>query len=129
MTDAGPRRAIVTGAASGVGRACVAALRARSCQVAALDLEPTEVEAEHVGRCDVSALDGAAAAIEEARVALGGFNAVAHCAGVFPDQLVPLHALDPRVWHHTIAVNLTGAYAVARAVLPTLAETGGALVL
>jgi NAD(P)-dependent dehydrogenase (short-subunit alcohol dehydrogenase family) len=129
MTEGAPRRAIVTGAASGVGRACVAALRARSCRVAALDLEPVEVEAEHVGTCDVSDIDAVAAAVEEARAAFGGVDAVAHCAGVFPDQLVPLHALDPRVWHRTIAVNLTGAYAVARAILPALAETRGALVL
>jgi NAD(P)-dependent dehydrogenase (short-subunit alcohol dehydrogenase family) len=42
---------------------------------------------------------------------------------------VPLHALSPVVWERTIAVNLTGAFALARAVLPALVPTRGALVL
>ncbi len=126
---ASARRAIVTGAASGLGRACVRALRERSFAVAALDVRAADVEAEHVGICDVSDVDAAATAVGEALAALGGLDAAAHCAGVFPDQVVPLHAVEPRTWERTIAVNLTGAYAVARAVLPALAKTRGALVL
>jgi NAD(P)-dependent dehydrogenase (short-subunit alcohol dehydrogenase family) len=124
-----PRRAIVTGAASGLGRACVAQLRARSYAVAALDANPADVEAEHVDTCDVSDIDGVEAAVGAAVSVLGGLDAAVHCAGIFPDQVVPLHAIEPQTWERTIAVNLTGAFALARAVLPALAEARGALVL
>jgi NAD(P)-dependent dehydrogenase (short-subunit alcohol dehydrogenase family) len=125
-----PPRAIVTGAASGLGRACVAELRARSYAVAALDVNATaEVEAEHLETCDVSDIAGVGDAVGAAVSALGGLDAAVHCAGIFPDQVVPLHALEPGIWERTIQVNLTGAYALARAVLPALAETRGALVL
>jgi len=40
-----------------------------------------------------------------------------------------VHELDPQTWERTLAVNLTGSYAIARAVLPALIETRGALVL
>jgi NAD(P)-dependent dehydrogenase (short-subunit alcohol dehydrogenase family) len=52
-----------------------------------------------------------------------------HCAGIYPEESVPLHALSPQVWERTLAVNLTGAYAFARAVLPALIQSRGALVL
>jgi NAD(P)-dependent dehydrogenase (short-subunit alcohol dehydrogenase family) len=123
------RRALVTGAASGVGRACVAALRQRGYAVAALDLGRPDVDAEHVVACDVSDVGAAAAVVEQAIAVLGGLHAVAHCAGVHPGSAIRLHELDAAVWERTLAVNLTGSYAVARAVLPALVETGGALVL
>jgi NAD(P)-dependent dehydrogenase (short-subunit alcohol dehydrogenase family) len=122
-------RALVTGAASGLGRACVEALRARSYIVAALDIRDGDSDAEHVVTCDVSDVGAVATAVGEAIEAFSGLDAVAHCAGVFPDQVVPLHALSEQTWQRTIAVNLTGAFAVARAVLPALVETRGALVL
>jgi len=125
----GPRRALVTGAASGVGRACVAALRERSYAVAALDLEPADMEADHIGSCDVSDIEGVTAAVEEARAALGGLDAAAHCAGIHPERAANLHELDPQTWERIVAVNLTGSYAFTRAVLPALIETRGALVL
>jgi NAD(P)-dependent dehydrogenase (short-subunit alcohol dehydrogenase family) len=124
-----PRRALVTGAASGVGRACVGALRQRGYEVAALDLRKPEVDAEHVATCDVSDVAAAGAVIEQAIAVLGGLDAAAHCAGVHPEGATRLHELDAAVWNRTLAVNLTGSYAVARATLPTLVETGGALVL
>ncbi|HET9103410.1 MAG TPA: SDR family oxidoreductase [Solirubrobacteraceae bacterium] len=123
------RRAIVTGAASGLGMACVHALRAEGYAVAALDVRTPEVQAEHREVCDVSDVAAVARSVGAAAAALGGLDAAVHCAGVFPEQVVPLHGLAPEVWERTIAINLTGAFALARAVLPELMSSSGALVL
>jgi len=124
-----PRRAIVTGAASGLGRACVEMLREAGCAVAGIDLQANGIEAEHFGVCDVSDIESMASAVAQAVSALGGLDGAVHCAGVFPDQVVPLHSVPPELWERTIAVNLSGSFALARAVLPELIATSGALVL
>lgn len=130
MVDlSGQSCALVTGAASGLGRATTTLLRERGVRVAGLDLAADDIDAEVAIGCDVSDVDAVAAAVSQAVKALGRLDAVAHCAGTFPSSAVPLHALEPEVWRRTIAVNLDGAFAVARATLPELMRARGAMVL
>src|SRR5215207_8881669 len=107
-----PSRVLVTGAASGLGRATVGQLRAAGAKVAGIDLVAAEpvgdgTDADVVLRADVTDAAAIRAAVDEAAVALGGLDGVALCAGVFHNRLVPTHLLADEQWERTVEVNLT----------------------
>ena len=121
------RRAFVTGAASGIGRATAKRLAEEGAAVYCADIQAdaakqTAEDIRHAGgRAESAALDvsdrGACdAAIHAASDAFGGLDLVANVAGILrPDHT---HEQDPADFDQTIAVNLTGTYNVCRAVLP-----------
>jgi NAD(P)-dependent dehydrogenase (short-subunit alcohol dehydrogenase family) len=75
--------AVVTGAASGMGRACVDAVRGLADVIVAADLVAPDIDGAIGVACDVS--DPVAVAALAARVAeLGPFRALAHAAGISP---------------------------------------------
>lgn len=115
------RVALVTGAASGIGRATVAALRALGCAVAALDVDPSVTSAftgaDVLGvPCDVTATEQVDAAVAACVRAFGGLDLLVSNAGGFPET-VPLDALDDASWDRTLALNLTSHHKVLRAAL------------
>lgn len=119
--------ALVTGAASGLGRATVTALQGKGWKVAGFDLAMSDTDLS----ITVDVTDPAAVhdAVAETIGRFGGLDAVAHCAGVFRNTLMPVHELDDKTWNETLGINLTGSFNVARSVLPALVESRGALVL
>jgi NAD(P)-dependent dehydrogenase (short-subunit alcohol dehydrogenase family) len=127
-----PAVAFVTGAASGIGRACVERLLAGGTAVAAVDLD-----AERLHDLDVLALaadvtDPAAVerAVGRAEAELGGLDAVVNVAGITGSQAAAeCHVTPVAEWRRVIDVNLTGPFLVCRAALPgMLARGGGAIV-
>jgi NAD(P)-dependent dehydrogenase (short-subunit alcohol dehydrogenase family) len=75
--------AVVTGAASGMGRACVERLRGVADVLVAVDLNVPDIEGTVGVACDVSdpaAVDALAARVRE----FGPFRALAHAAGISP---------------------------------------------
>jgi len=75
--------AVVTGAASGMGRACIDALRGLADVVVAVDLDDPGVEGTVGVACDVTDADGLRALVGRVRE-LGPFRALAHAAGISP---------------------------------------------
>jgi rhamnose utilization protein RhaD (predicted bifunctional aldolase and dehydrogenase)/NAD(P)-dependent dehydrogenase (short-subunit alcohol dehydrogenase family) len=102
--------ALVTGAASGIGRACVEALLARGAAVIGLDLNPA-IETLHrrvdfLGlKCDVTAEAGIATALEAGVRAYGGIDMLVLNAGVF-DGGAKIASLGTADWRKVMAVNL-----------------------
>jgi meso-butanediol dehydrogenase / (S,S)-butanediol dehydrogenase / diacetyl reductase len=132
-------RALVTGAASGIGRATAALLAERGAAVACLDVNAgglaatTAAIGERGGRAialtaDVTDLAAVEAAVARAATELGGLDAVANVAGV-GDFTGDVAAITPEEWARVLAVNLTGPFHVSRAAIPHLRAAGcGAIV-
>jgi NAD(P)-dependent dehydrogenase (short-subunit alcohol dehydrogenase family) len=102
--------ALVTGAASGIGRACALALRSRGAAVVGLDRNPDvvhTVEAPDFLGLPVDVTDTAAvdAALQRGVERFGGVDIVVAAAGVFPPTQ-HIAELDPRAWRTTMAVNV-----------------------
>ncbi|KQW08588.1 hypothetical protein ASC66_04915 [Leifsonia sp. Root4] len=127
--------AVVTGAASGIGRACAAALLSRGAAVVGIDLNDSVVSTFE-GRSwravvgDVSDTAVLDAAIDLAAREFGGIDMLVVAAGIFPES-APLSSLDDTLWDRSLRVNAT---AVARALRVThpllaLAPRGGRVVL
>jgi 3-oxoacyl-[acyl-carrier protein] reductase len=114
-----PRRAIVTGAAGGLGRAIVTRLEEDGWRVAGCDLDDFDVR-------DRAAVDaGVAHLIDE----LGGCDAVVANAGVV-DTIHRAERFSEDEWRKDIDTNLGGPFNVVRAAFEALADSGdGRIVL
>jgi rhamnose utilization protein RhaD (predicted bifunctional aldolase and dehydrogenase)/NAD(P)-dependent dehydrogenase (short-subunit alcohol dehydrogenase family) len=123
--------ALVTGAASGIGRACADVLRARGASVIGLDLTPTESRADYLGvQCDVTDPAAVEDAIDRGVERFGGVDVVVASAGVFPAN-TPIAELDPASWRHAMSVNadaIADLFAKAHPLLK-LAPRGGRVVV
>ncbi len=127
--------AVVTGAASGIGRACAAALLSRGAAVVGIDLNDA-VLSTFEGRSwravvgDVSDSAVLDAAIELATREFGGIDMLVVAAGIFPES-APLSTLDDTLWERSLRVNATAVARALRATHPmlALAPRGGRVVL
>jgi NAD(P)-dependent dehydrogenase (short-subunit alcohol dehydrogenase family) len=116
------KRALVTGAAGGVGRSTVELLTAEGASVVGLDLHATD----DVLACDVSDEASVRAAVGTAVERLGGLDVVVNVAGI--DQFRRFEDLDVATWQRHLGVNLTGPMLVSHAALPHLRESQGNIV-
>jgi 2-hydroxycyclohexanecarboxyl-CoA dehydrogenase len=125
------RRAIVTGAASGIGAATVRRLAAEGARVGLVDIdvEGAERVADDVdgpvAQLDVADLEAIPPVIDELAVNLGGVDLLVNCAGW--DRAMPFIETNAEFWRKVIDVNLTGPVGVTHATLPHLSD-GGSIV-
>ncbi|TML32415.1 MAG: bifunctional aldolase/short-chain dehydrogenase [Actinobacteria bacterium] len=124
--------ALVTGAASGIGRGCAQALRAKGCAVIGLDRAPHGVDAPDYLAVQTDVTDPAAvgAALRQGVERFGGIDVVVAAAGVFPGAK-PLRDFDSGAWRRTMAVNAEAIAGLLGAVHPllALAPRGGRVVV
>ena len=131
------RRAIVTGAASGIGRATALRLASEGADVMAVDvnaelLEKLVVDAHGRGGLittlvgDVSTEDGVIDLITTSVDQLGGLDVVVNVAGVL--SFSHTHEVTLDEWSRLIAINLTGTFLMCRESLPHLLATRGNIV-
>ena len=127
---------LVTGGASGIGRATVDAFAARGAAVAVCDLDPEQtgevVRAlgnRHVAAPgDVSQPDQVDALVATARAGLGRIDVLVNCAGV-SDSFSPTAEQTIEHWQRIIDINLTGTYLTCRAVAPDMMAAGGGAIV
>lgn len=125
------RAALVTGAASGIGRASAAALLAQGAAVVGLDLAPSALAGDYRG-LEGDATDPAQLrrAIALAAREFGGLDVLVSNVGVFgPGREIA--ELDDELWRRTMAVNVDAHLAAFREAIPLLrlAPGGGAVVV
>ena len=122
MTSSG-RRALVTGAGSGIGAACVDRLLAQGCRVTAVDLQAGDMAAR-TGELDaVYEVDVTDAAAVRAIDSIDRMDIVVQSAGVVGPN-VPLLETPLDGWERTFAVNVTGIFNVMQATLGGMVARG-----
>ena len=108
---------MVTGAASGIGAACMAALRAEGADVLGADLNADDA----LSQVDVSDAASVAALFDGQ-----SFDIVVNAAGILIE--CPTPDMTPEAFDRQISVNLRGSFLVAQAALKTMPD-GGSLTL
>ncbi len=133
------RRALVTGAARGIGFGIARRLLQEGAQVLLVDVldgalaealaglpEPLAARAA-VCRADVSADAEVEAAVAAAVARFGGLEILVNNAGISPKhegRKMPVAGMDPAEWRRVVEVNLTGAFLCCRAALPHMQKAG-----
>lgn len=127
--------ALVTGAASGIGKACVASLMARGAAVIGLDINPAietlSRRADFFGVvCDVTDCAARERALEAAVERFGGVDMVVLNAGMFPGGC-RIDSLSDELWSRVLRLNLDANVAMLREIHPLLllAPQGGRIVV
>jgi NAD(P)-dependent dehydrogenase (short-subunit alcohol dehydrogenase family) len=121
------RRILVTGGASGIGRATGELFVREGAAVAVLDRDAAHFTGMHAITADVSDAASVARAVREAGQALGGLDGLVNAAGVFFNK--GLMETTAEVWDTTIAVNLTGTFLCVQAAVPLLRDAGHASIV
>lgn len=137
------KRTLVTGAASGIGRATAIRFASEGARVALLDLNGRQLEqvaaeiSRSAGEClaiptDVSSEAEMAAAVDRIVAVWGGLDAVIGVAGIelYAEGDTNVHELDLAVWQRTLDTNLTGMFLTCKhGIRALLASGGGSVVL
>jgi len=131
------KAALVTGAASGLGRATAIVLARAGADVCLVDVNPaglqdTAREVEALGvRCavqsaDLAVAENCGAVVAAAVAAFGKLNALCNVAGVI--YFNHSTAMPRADWDKTLAVNLSAPFFLSQAAIPHLLEQDGAIV-
>ena len=114
------KTALVTGGASGIGRAIACRLRSDGHQVAILDLSPTGDTNSHVA--DVTDRAQVEAAVSAVHHALGPITVLVNAAGM--ERFRRFTNLSFEDWSRVVDVNLNGVFHTVQAVLPDMVDAG-----
>ena len=116
------RQAIVTGAASGIGRAVAAALVQSGAQVLSVDREPDPDGPGEPFEADLTTRAGNRAAVERAVESFGGLDTIVANAGF--QHVAPVAEFDEDRWDALLALLLTSPFLLARYGWPALSTSG-----
>ena len=129
---------VVTGAGSGMGRAMVQEFAAKGAKVVALDInldsasktvaDLPEPDMGLAVKVDVSSPESVSAAMAEVGMWAGRVDVLCNNAGIV-DSFRPAHEIPFEEWYRTIAVDLTGPFLMARAVIPGMLERGAGAII
>lgn len=128
MSDFEGLTALVTGGASGIGRATAELLTERGARVAVLDLDPSSVDKPLLAfRADVTDDACVRAAVDRAAEDLGGLDILVNNAGIGAQGTVEDN--DDDEWRRVFEVNVLGMVRAARAALPHLRRSRHAAIV
>ncbi len=129
--DLAGKTVLVTGAASGIGLACVRAFLAEGARVGALDRAPLPALGDDVlaVHADVTDERSVAAAVGAVAGRFGGLDVVVGCAGISGPVGTPVTETAAAEFAAVLAVNVTGQFLVVKHAAPWLTEARGSVVL
>src|SRR2546423_4589842 len=125
------KRALVTGAARGIGAATAERLLSEGARVALLDIEPVRAADGAIAlRADVSDEAAVGEAVARAVEAFGGLDiVVANAATQLVGRDDSIDRLELDAWRRTVDVNLTGAFLTVKHGARVLLEAGGGTIV
>ncbi len=124
------RVAVVTGGASGIGRATVTRLMDDGFQLAMIDLSPDPVSSVLAIKADVSDATNVERAVHEVLAEFGRIDVLVNNAGVSGSaEATTCHETPIEEWDRVFAVNVRGPFLCTRAVLPVMVRQGGGHVI
>ena len=128
------RTVIVTGAASGIGRATASRITREGGRVIAVDISGDRLDDLLTSLSNTDVVTVAGDITQQADIdrivgtAGSRIDGLANVAGV-NDDFSPAHETSDAIWDRVLAINLTGSFKLTRAVLPTMLAAGrGAIV-
>jgi 2-keto-3-deoxy-L-fuconate dehydrogenase len=119
------KRALVTGAGQGIGRASAEAFRDAGADVTAIDISP-QLLADLSG-CTTTQMDITDAAAVAALAQADAFDIVFNCAGFVHSGTIL--ECDESAWDFSFNLNVTAMYRIIRAVLPGMIAAGGGSII
>jgi NAD(P)-dependent dehydrogenase (short-subunit alcohol dehydrogenase family) len=130
---------LITGAASGIGRAAALAFAAEGGRVAILDRSAEALEAVHASlknaggevltiTCDVSSPDQVEGAIKQVVDRFGRLDIAFNNAGV-ENKAAPVHETDLAEWDRILGINLRGTFLCMKHELAQMVKQGGGVVV
>jgi p-cumic alcohol dehydrogenase len=130
------KTALVTGAATGIGRAIAEKFASEGANVVIADIKGAEAAASEIGhgalgvKVDVadkaSTVSMAAAAVER----FGKVDILVNNAGIFTAlNYTPMEAIEVEAWQRLMNVNVMGPWLCATALLPTMRKVGGGRII
>ena len=131
--------AIITGAATGIGRATAELFASEGASVVVADRNDVEGERTAAGinerggdavfmECDVSKSDDVQQMVESTVVRFGPPDVLVNNAGIFIRMAHRVHEITDMEWDLTMQTNLKGAFYCCKYVLPHMMEKGGSIV-
>jgi len=118
---------VITGTASGIGRATAEEFKAAGATVAAIDVS-ADAAGDLVTRADVSDEAQVESAFAEIRERFGRIDALVNNAGIVLDRDQSVLHTDLETWQRVQDVNLRGVFLCCKHGIPHLLEGGGAVV-
>ncbi len=131
--DLAGRHILITGAASGIGRACAALFQAKGARVALLDRDEAVMAAAraipgaHGAVADVADSGAVDRAVADAAREMGGIDGVVNGAGC--DLTAAIGDMSDADWQRIIGINLNGPFHVCRAAEPWLRKAEAATIV
>lgn len=126
------KRVLLTGGASGIGKATAERFAAEGARIVIGDIDQAgaAATAQALGgqayAYDARDPDAAAALVEQARAVLGGIDVLLNVAGIMTWGRFEETAVA--AWQRTLDINLSGPFYLSQAALPALKETRGCIV-
>ena len=116
---------VITGAASGIGKATAQKYHEKGYQVIGLDRHSADAPYP-ILHCDIAQEESVRLAFEQIRKRFGSIHYLINCAGIFFSvNRAPIEQMDLEDWNNVMQINLTGTVLVTKSAIPLLIAAQG----